>query len=247
VTKLLVNEIFGPTWQGEGFTAGQFCLFVRLALCNLECVWCDTAQTWAYTEKKADVHQSHIQYDKDEEIHFMTPEEVVAELEKLWPIRQTPCIVVISGGEPLMQKVALPKLLQLLYEIDCDVQIETAGTIVPSPELDGYVYHYNVSPKLENSGNPLGKRRKIPALQFFAQCSRAGFKFVCQDDDDLCEVDEIVHDFSIPASQVQIMPEGVDEGTIMDTAYYLAPEVLKRGYGMSLRNHIFIYGNIRGV
>ncbi len=247
MTKLLVNEVFGPTWQGEGISAGQHCLFVRLALCNLECEWCDTAQTWAFTQKKADTHRSHILYDRDQELHHMTPEEVIAELEKLWPIRQRPTIIVISGGEPLMQKLALPKLLQLLYEMDCDVQIETAGTLVPDPEIDVYVYQYNVSPKLENSGNPLGKRRKHLALQFFSNRQNAFFKFVCRDDVDLCEVDEIVRDFNIPFDRVQIMPEGVDEGTIMDTAYYLADEVLKRGYGMTLRNHIFIFGNVRGV
>jgi 7-carboxy-7-deazaguanine synthase len=39
---LVVNEIFGPTIQGEGPNLGRRCGFVRLGGCNLECSWCDS-------------------------------------------------------------------------------------------------------------------------------------------------------------------------------------------------------------
>src|SRR5687768_2015845 len=38
----LVQEIFGPTLQGEGAHAGRPCVFLRFAACNLACTWCDT-------------------------------------------------------------------------------------------------------------------------------------------------------------------------------------------------------------
>jgi 7-carboxy-7-deazaguanine synthase len=38
----LVKEIFGPTLQGEGAHAGRPCVFLRFAVCNLACTWCDT-------------------------------------------------------------------------------------------------------------------------------------------------------------------------------------------------------------
>ena len=39
----LVKEIFGPTLQGEGAHAGRACVFLRFAVCNLDCAWpCDT-------------------------------------------------------------------------------------------------------------------------------------------------------------------------------------------------------------
>jgi 7-carboxy-7-deazaguanine synthase len=37
-----INEIFGPTIQGEGPMAGMRCFFVRFAGCDYDCSWCDT-------------------------------------------------------------------------------------------------------------------------------------------------------------------------------------------------------------
>jgi organic radical activating enzyme len=34
--------MFGPTLQGEGAHAGRSCVFLRFAVCNLACTWCDT-------------------------------------------------------------------------------------------------------------------------------------------------------------------------------------------------------------
>ena len=40
--RYLVKEMFGPTLQGEGAHAGRPCVFLRFAVCNLACTWCDT-------------------------------------------------------------------------------------------------------------------------------------------------------------------------------------------------------------
>jgi organic radical activating enzyme len=40
--RYLVKELFGPTLQGEGAHAGAPCVFLRFAVCNLACTWCDT-------------------------------------------------------------------------------------------------------------------------------------------------------------------------------------------------------------
>lgn len=42
LAEYLVKELFGPTIQGEGVHAGRACVFLRLAVCNLACSWCDT-------------------------------------------------------------------------------------------------------------------------------------------------------------------------------------------------------------
>ena len=56
VRLLNVNEIFGPTIQGEGPHTGRLVGFLRLAGCNLACSWCDTPYSWDWTK-----------YDKAEE------------------------------------------------------------------------------------------------------------------------------------------------------------------------------------
>jgi 7-carboxy-7-deazaguanine synthase len=244
---LLINEVFGPTWQGEGPSAGRFCLFVRLALCNLTCKWCDTPYTWAFTQKLADAHMDGTVFDKAEEAHEMTVVQIIDELEKLWPIKEKPVLIVVSGGEPLMQQPGLVELFRELDYLGCDIQIETAGTIVPRDDLRVHVSQYNVSPKLANSGNLHAKRHKTVPLTWFSRSPVAYFKFVVADPGDLQEVDSIVERYEIPRDHVMIMPEGIETGAILDTAFAISKQVLDRGFGLTLRNHILIYGNRRGV
>src|SRR5690348_2658708 len=98
--ELLVNEIFGPTIQGEGPHTGRPCAFIRLAICPLHCSWCDTPYTWAFTEAKAQTHQLHQVFNQADEVHSMTVPTIVDRvLSKLGNGR----MVVISGGEPLAQ------------------------------------------------------------------------------------------------------------------------------------------------
>ena len=49
-------EIF-HSLQGEGHSIGTPTVFLRLALCNLTCVWCDTKYTWDWAnfDTKAEI------------------------------------------------------------------------------------------------------------------------------------------------------------------------------------------------
>src|SRR5262245_52198924 len=67
--SLVVSEVFGPTWQGEGPSIGRRCGFVRLGRCNLACTWCDTPYTWDWER-----------YDPAKELHRRLVTEVVADL-----------------------------------------------------------------------------------------------------------------------------------------------------------------------
>ena len=69
---LVVNEVFGPTVQGEGPSAGRRCGFVRLGRCNQACTWCDTAYTWDWAR-----------YDPAVELHELSVEEVLARLDEM--------------------------------------------------------------------------------------------------------------------------------------------------------------------
>ena len=84
-------------------------------------------------------------------------------------------MVVITGGEPLLQQRELKPLVDALrVERGWRVEVETAGTIAPDLDVD----QWNVSPKLANSGNPRDRRYKPDVLRAFEATGRAAFKFV---------------------------------------------------------------------
>ena len=104
--KLAVENIF-YTLQGEGPYSGTPALFIRMAGCNLRCVWCDTQ-----FETQADTPQSAEHW-----IRILTKYS-----------SQQREFVVLTGGEPLRQNVVglIRHLLNTGTEV---VQIETAGTL----------------------------------------------------------------------------------------------------------------------
>lgn len=111
-----VNEIF-YSLQGEGHFTGTPAVFVRLAGCNLKCVFCDTRHE-PFTE--------------------MTEHEIVLAVRR-YPASH----VVITGGEPTLQLTS--GLVNSLHAAGRFVQIETNGT-TPLP-LDCAVDWVTCSPK----------------------------------------------------------------------------------------------------
>lgn len=251
--KLGVNEIFGPTFQGEGPSLGKRATFLRLAGCNLHCSWCDTKYTWDWAGNYGPPQDTHLNID---------PHEADDVAQELWEHHPAP-LLVITGGEPLLQQVGISKMISYLAMyfprnsfIDQpphafqDIEIETNGTISPNDELLDLAEYghlkFNVSPKLTNSGNEIHKRI-TPALEVFGRQPWARFKFVVAKSVDLLEVQFLVDEFHIDDSRVWIMPEGTDEFTLSARASGLAEEVLNRGWNMTTRLHVMLWGNRRGV
>jgi len=224
---LIVNELFGPTIQGEGPSTGRRCGFVRLGRCNQSCVWCDEPQTWAWDR-----------YEQAAELHEMGLDQVVASVDAM-----DVDMVVITGGEPLLQQSELGAMLRAFKEDAMRVEVETAGTIAPTL-ADDLVDQWNVSPKLANSGNPLERRYKPDVLRAFEATGRAVFKFVACEPADLDEVDAIVQACGL--ANVWIMPEGTDANTLEWRSSVLADDVVKRGWNLSTRLHILLWGDARG-
>lgn len=242
-----VNEIFGPTVQGEGAASGRHCLFLRVADCNLRCTWCDTAYTWAFNEKLADLTESGIVHDKATNRIAMEPDEVLAKLLGLWDLKTRPTMLVISGGEPLMQCKNLEPIMRPLVEWGTMIHVETAGTLKPTPEFDNWVAQYNVSPKLAHSGNPMRMRRKMDVLEWFAKQPNAWFKFVMTSRNDFDEIDRLVRATNMNPHRVMVMPEGVSPTKNRILARELIDGALQRGYGLTFRTHILLWpSNVRG-
>lgn len=215
--------------QGEGPSLGRRAGFVRLGRCNLACTWCDTPYTWRWSD-----------HDPRVELSVRSVDEVVAQVEAM----RVP-LVVITGGEPLLQQRALASLLERLRSSGHEIEVETAGTIPPAPEVVGLVDRFNVSPKLANSGNPVERRYRPDVLRAFRATGTSAFKFVAAGPDDLDEVERIVRECGL--ANVWIMPEGITPADVIDRGRLLAEPVARRGWNLTTRLHILLWGDRRGV
>jgi organic radical activating enzyme len=246
---LLVSEQF-LSHQGEGPSAGQLAYFLRLGGCNLNCRWCDTAYTWAFDKRHADMHADGKQYDPKVELKRLTVHELAQQI----PVFQAP-LCVITGGEPLLQRELISELIS---EINVDTvmnfEIETAGTILPG-ELRVYEnLRFNVSPKLASSGNRFTKRY-IPSALIQLAGLQTDFKFVVDTRQgmtetvrhDLSEIKFIEANCEIEPHQIWLMPCGTTSRAINDGLEVLAPLALEHGWNISSRLQVLAYGDKRGT
>jgi 7-carboxy-7-deazaguanine synthase len=227
--RLGVSEIF-QSIQGEGINVGKPAVFLRLAYCNLKCVWCDTKFTWDWA-----------QYDPRVEVRLLDIYEVERRIRGFQPR-----LLVVTGGEPLLQRHALGELLKRLKP-DYFVEVETNGTIAPTTELLALVDRWNVSPKLENSGNPAGKREVAEVIRLFAGLPNSVFKFVIESEEDLPEVERLIHQYTLPRERVLLMPEGLDATTVLARSWRLIRHAKRLGVGFTTRLQIIKWGNRRGT
>lgn len=240
---LIINEIFGPTIQGEGKSAGQRAAFLRTFGCPLNCCYCDSAWTWRVDEKHP--HKWGQVFDPKEESHVMTYFEIFKQLIQ-WDYQ----VLIITGGEPLVQKKALYEFLtQLPQQLPFvhRVEFETAGIISPGRLLDFPWVSFNVSPKLENSGNDLKSRYKPDVLTDFNLSERAIFKFVVTQPADFDEIEEMIHSVNIQPWKVYIMAEGEKTEDQIEKMKWVAPMAIEKGYNFSPRLHTLIWDTKRGV
>jgi 7-cyano-7-deazaguanosine (preQ0) biosynthesis protein QueE len=225
---LVVSEVFGPTIQGEGPSGGRRAGFVRLGRCNLSCTWCDSEFSWNWER-----------YDPAAELSVRAVDDVLSELDAM-----SVAMVVLTGGEPLLQQHGLVRLLEGTKERGWRVEVETNGTIAPAV-ANGLVDQWNVSPKLANSGLELGRRYRPEVLRAFEATGCAVFKFVATSPADLDEVQAMVDECGL--TDIWVMPEGTDAGTVTSGLVSLGPSVVARGWNLSSRLHILIWGDRRGV
>jgi 7-carboxy-7-deazaguanine synthase len=99
--ELLIHEIY-QSIQGESTYAGLPCVFVRLAVCDARCAWCDTP--YAFTQGIC-----------------KSIDSIVSEVEDF----HCP-LVEITGGEPLLQ-AETHQLMSRLADAGLSVLLETSG------------------------------------------------------------------------------------------------------------------------
>ncbi|MBS1707442.1 MAG: 7-carboxy-7-deazaguanine synthase QueE [Armatimonadetes bacterium] len=228
--KLRVAEVFASL-QGEGRFVGVPSAFVRVSGCNLRCVWCDTPYaSWS-------------------------PEGPTLEVEKI--ARQVVEIgtrhVVITGGEPMLFEGTV-ELAAMLKEAGHMITVETAGTIYRDLDCD----LMSISPKLAHS-TPEGEwrdrheaaRLNVEVLSQLAHAYDCQLKFVVDPDHVDADVDEIEDLLGrlpeVSPEQVILMSEGREAARLHAGAKLLAPVCMQKGWRLTPRLQIDLYGDTRGT
>ncbi len=226
--KLALSEVFASV-QGEGPSTGEPCLFVRLAHCNLRCSWCDTRYSWDFAR-----------FDYEHEVETVPTAEVAERVRASRAAR-----LVITGGEPLIQRAELETLVALL-DAALVIEVETNGTLAPGAPLLARVNQWNVSPKLANGGDPREKRLKIATLRELSASGRAYLKLVVATAADLDEAEALIAAAAWPRERVLLMPQAATRAELHARAPLVRAEALARGLGYSSRLHIERWDGERG-
>jgi len=165
--------------------------------------------------------------------------------------------VVLTGGEPMVAK-GISELAGRFREVGKHITIETAGTISPNGIACDLA---SLSPKLCNS-TPLegeiadGWRERHEKLRLQPDVLRDWIerypfqlKFVVEQSSDVEEIEGLLAQIGLPLPphKVQLMPQGIDLGTIRGRNESLIDLCKQRGYRYCNRLHVELFGNTRGT
>ena len=247
VSTLPIAECF-VSIQGEGVLAGVPSSFVRVAGCNLRCVWCDSPGTsWAPT------------FDR----------RTLADLAAF--CRRGPRHVVLTGGEPLLHP-ALASLSRDLVEQGHHVTIETAGTVWQDDlgcdlvSLSPKLGHSRPAPEARAPGgherlagvwaDRHERRRWNPAVVRGLMRFPWQLKLVVRAYDsaalelDLSEVERMMDELGIGThdrERVLLMPECIDPARLGEDYARLSPVCARTGFRLGPRLHITAFGHTPGT
>ncbi len=110
-TQYPVMEMF-YSLQGEGYHQGKAAYFIRLAGCDVGCVWCDVKESW------------------DASKHPVLSIEEIVSSALAHPGR----LAIITGGEPLLYN--LDALTTALKKAGFEINMETSGSSPMSGNWD---------------------------------------------------------------------------------------------------------------
>jgi 7-carboxy-7-deazaguanine synthase len=220
---------FFQSIQGEGEFAGTPSIFVRTTGCNLRCWFCDTPYTsWA----PEGTHE---------------PWQQIAERILDCDCRH----VVVTGGEPMLQPDIVP-LTESLTRAGRLVTIETAGTV----HRPAHAALMSISPKRPNStpshaiwsSRHEALRDRTDVVTRMTREYRYQLKYVIDSPADVADVDGHVAQIGgIVSERVFLMPQGTDADQLREKTRWLRDEADLRGYSVSPRLHIELFGNRRGT
>ncbi|MDC0933593.1 7-carboxy-7-deazaguanine synthase QueE, partial [Arcobacteraceae bacterium] len=237
---LEINEIFGPTIQGEGKYTGNPSVFVRFGKCNMQCPGFEVEYETPSGIKKFSCdsfYASDIAF-RDEWKKYKTAKELILEVSAYIP--QYKVDIVITGGEPLLywKDKEFQNFMKYYLDNGFRVTIETNASIdIELFESWHKDIVFSMSVKLSNSGERLSKRVNINTLNNIISVTKDSYlKFVVDKESietATMEIDEITS--KIDPCEVYLMPLGDTSDIIDKNSLSVINLALKKGYKYSDR------------
>jgi 7-carboxy-7-deazaguanine synthase len=223
-----IAEVFNSV-QGEGRYLGVPSTFIRTSGCNLRCWFCDTP----YTSWNPEGDQQSVAELVQQATDYATEH------------------VVITGGEPMLVQEVVT-LTQELKARGHVITIETAGTV----DLPVVADLMSISPKMLNSV-PRGtewaerhdQRRHVPnVIRRLVRDYDYQLKFVVDSLADLAEIETWLVGFpEVAPENVYLMPQGIEANGLREKLEWIGPEAQRRGWRVTRRLHVELFGNKRGT
>ena len=248
---LEVNEIFGPTIQGEGKLVGNPSIFIRLGKCNFKCEGFAVEYETPSGIKKCSCDSYYaVDMAFKDQWQTMSSQNVIKEVEKRLPNYKID--IVITGGEPLLywNDEEFQKLLKYYVLNDYHVTIETNASlnIDFSHEYQKRIL-FSMSVKLSNSLEPLKKRvNKETLKKIITNTNESYLKFVV-DKDSINKAKNEIKEISkiVPTCEIYLMPMGDTAKDINEHSKEVIDMAIECGYKYCDRLHIRVWDNKRGV
>lgn len=253
---LEVNEIFGPTIQGEGKLVGNLSIFIRFGKCNFKCVGFNVEYETPSGVKKC-ACDSYYAVDMEFKNSWKSYEnylDIVNEVDKLLENcnYKNRVDIVITGGEPLLywNNQEFQNLIKHYIYKNHKLTIETNASLnIDFKEEYQKKIIFSMSVKLSNSLEPLKKRvNKSTLTKILENTKESYLKFVIGNDfleNAIVEIEDILK--NIPQCEVYLMPLGDSSEAIDINSEKVVNLAIKYGFKYSDRLHIRIWNNKRGV
>ncbi|MEA2017297.1 MAG: 7-carboxy-7-deazaguanine synthase QueE [Campylobacterota bacterium] len=249
---LEVNEIFGPTIQGEGKRIGNPSVFVRFGKCNMQCAGFEVEYETPSGIKKCSCdsyYASDIAF-RDSWDRYESSKPLIEKVNQILPNYKVD--IVITGGEPLLywKDIEFQKFMKYYIDLGYHITIETNGSIdIDLNELWHKNILFSMSVKLSNSGESLQKRVNIATLNNILNTSKESYLKFVLDIDFISKADKEIDLIlsKIPVCEVYLMPLGDTAKLIDKNSLSVIEFALKKGYKYSDRLHIRVWNNERGV
>ena len=241
---------FPGTIQGEGKLNGIPSLFIRLAGCNLHCIW----HTANGTICECDTTYASFRMKDTFSIEIARVCRIIAQN------RGSIQHLVITGGEPFLQASALVEFCRQIKEIyPFHITVETNATIYNEALADN-IDLFSLSPKLASSSPPApydqfhnSTRCNIEIIQAFlthAIDHQKDFqlKFVYSEERDIDEIKIILSNLQGWKNEdILLMPMGVTYSELQQSIPHVLAHCIQNGWRYCDRLHLSLFGNKPGV